>query len=136
MNWNFFKKSYLNKSRIDDEENIDVLELLFEVLWLLAAWLLLDAVDWPELLLEVLPDEAAVAAGPGVLKLLLKSFWLASFEVVVGVPGAEMFVGVFGCDAMLDETFWEIVENAEAAKLALAWAFEAIDELAFLYWLK
>lgn len=105
-------------------------ELLFEVLWLLDAWLL-DAAGWPGLLVALL-DEAA-AAGPGVFIFLLNSFWVDSF---VGVPGAEMFVGVFGCDVMVEETFWEIVEKAEAAKLALAWAFDAIDEFAFLYWLK
>lgn len=120
--------NYLNKSKMDDEENIDVLELLFDVellfkllpvaLLLLFAWLF----DLLELLLVLLfRFSEAVEKRDEVDWFELDFGWL--FDVAEA-EGLE--------DEITEDAFCDIAENAAAAIFALAWALEAIV-LTFLY---
>lgn len=141
---------YLNKSRIEDEENNDVFELLLDavdelplfglfVVFVFGTWVDTESNEdclFPLLLLLVIFVNIEVEADnladiEFVLVLLLAELaeWVLDV-IVVAAGGCCCCVGV----EISEDAFCEIADNAPAAMLALAWALEAIV-FAFLNWL-
>ena len=143
---------YLNKSRIEDEENNDVFELLLDavdelplfglfVVFVFGTWVDTESNEdclFPLLLLLVIFVNIEVEADnladiEFVLVLLLAELaeWVLDVIVVAAAGcGCCCCVGV----EISEDAFCEIADNAPAAMLALAWALEAIV-FAFLNWL-
>ena len=143
---------YLNKSRIEDEENNDVFELLLDavdelplfglfVVFVFGTWVDTESNEdclFPLLLLlvifvniEVEADNLADIEFELVLLLAELAEWVLDVIVVAAAGcGCCCCVGV----EISEDAFCEIADNAPAAMLALAWALEAIV-FAFLNWL-
>ena len=143
---------YLNKSRIEDEENNDVFELLLDavdelplfglfVVFVFGTWVDTESNEdclFPLLLLLVIFVNIEVEADnladiEFVLVVLLAELaeWVLDVIVVAAAGcGCCCCVGV----EISEDAFCEIADNAPAAMLALAWALEAIV-FAFLNWL-
>ena len=144
---------YLNKSRIEDEENNDVFELLLDavdelplfglfVVFVFGTWVDTESNEdclFPLLLLLLLvifvkiEVEADNLADIELLLLLLLAElaeWVLDVIAVAAGGGCCCCVGV----EISEDAFCEIADNAPAAMLALAWALEAIV-FAFLNWL-
>ncbi len=117
------ERGYLKRSRIEDEEKMEVLELL---------------------LVALLPEAALPPAFELLSRLKKEAVRLGGSVGVAAAVGAEELPPgtlLVEPESEEDEIFCEMAEKAEAAKLlALAWAFEAMLPLfgvvLLLSWLK
>ncbi len=152
---------YLNKSRIEDEENNDVFELLLDAVdelplfglfvglfVVFGTWVDTESNEdclFPLLLLLLLvifvniEVEADNLADIELVLLLLAELAEWVLDVIVVVAAAATAAGGCCCCCCVgveisEDAFCEIADNAPAAMFALAWALEAIV-FAFLNWL-